>query len=693
MPDYVIRYRLQGCKSTTFDGYPLEMDPAKRNGIEYIACAVASIQLRESPWKNTGYQAEKNDVKRMNAVIYYMNLLLAKALEDATIQANLAEKRRYNADVMGRSSVGADDIPRDVVFPTFLPDLKTLSPAEAAESAITPEIVEKMGAKGKQGLVQLWIRRAHQFAAESLALVRGSPYLETTCCMSPLSAPQNAWSRVEDMPPLARRIWTPHLQGSSLVTHFHPRPQELAVAEADKELFYRIFLKYCFQGTRIGRPHEANIMNRCIWCGFQFPTHPALLDAEKEGKPALQTQEVVTDTTAFTQLLDTIHMEYKVYPAPLPHRTGFAEVMAEFGSMEPAPIDDWSGLIQHTMDALLAIPMNGPTTEETKGDILVALGPLSDAARQHEELFRQRFPAKVMAVADEIVRLPWNSFFQVLQTYFVTLFQRVRSGFLGSSLFLPVELRQTLSTQHVEDLQGMMKTHLTGLERIKTSLEDNPLLGLAKAKLDYYTEQMAEIFPFRDKIRTMTLPGRRYTLEYFQRVLFYGPLSILVDSLHIPENAPVQSAVREIGNPSIDYLLRLIRTGLETYSKERLSYDEEGIKTMIAIQAEKERVHVVKEFDRLSDEERAIEKINKKLGIGKWAVGGTKLIYAYDKDYYDQERLRRLDAGMIDFPGISTGEALPSDGRAYDEMGFPMFSEQDAKREEGYNHAQHGEDD
>jgi hypothetical protein len=467
----------------------------------------------------------------------------------------------------------------------------------------------------------------------------------------------------------------------------------MEVEEAEKELFYRIFLKYCFQGPRIGHPHETNITHRCIWCGFQFPTHPKLMDAEKEGKPALQSQEIVTDTAAFTQLLDTIHTVHEVYPTPLPHRTGFTETMAEFGAMEPPPIDDWSILIQQTIDALIRIPMNGSNAEETKGEILVALGPLSDAARQYEELFRQRYPSKVLEVASEITRLSWNSFFQVLQTYFVTLFQRVRSGFMRSSLFLPVELRQTLSSQHVEDLQGMMKTHLTGLEKIMIPVEDNPLFDLAKAKLDYYLEQMAEIIGFRDKIRTMTLPGRHYTLEYFQRILFYGPLSILVDSLHIPVNAPIRSAVNEINNPSIEYLLRLIRSGLEMYSKERLSYDEEKIKTMIAIQAEKERVHVVKEFDRLTDDERAIEKINKKLGLGKWAVGGTKLIYAYDKDYYDQERLRRLDAGMIDFPGVSTGEALPSDGRAYDEMGFPLFSEEEAERDGGYNHAQHGDDD
>jgi hypothetical protein len=166
-----------------------------------------------------------------------------------------------------------------------------------------------------------------------------------------------------------------------------------------------------------------------------------------------------------------------------------------------------------------------------------------------------------------------------------------------------------------------------------------------------------------------------------------------VDSYHIPENAPIQSAVQEVGNPSIQHLLKLIQTALETYRREQISYDENGIKNMIAIQAEKERVLVLKEFDKLTDEERAIEKLNKKLGLGKWAVGGTKLIYAYDKDYYDLERTRRLDAGMIDFAGVSTGEMLPPDGRPKDDNGYSVFSDQEYEREGGYDHNQHGEDD
>jgi hypothetical protein len=267
------------------------------------------------------------------------------------------------------------------------------------------------------------------------------------------------------------------------------------------------------------------------------------------------------------------------------------------------------------------------------------------------------------------------------------------SGFSNLSLFIPIELKNVFSSQHVNDLEGVLSSSFLSINRLSTSELDDPIYDLAKAKLQFYTEQMTEIFRFRDRIGIMTFPGRRLTLEYIQRIFFYGPLSIMVNSFHIPKNAVIRSAVKEIGNNSIDYLRLIIRTSLENFVKQRLLYDDTKIKDMIAVQAEKERVHVLKEFDKLTDEERAIEKLNKKLGIGKWAVGGTKLIYAYDKDYYDQERLRRLDAGMIDFPGVSTGEMLPPDGRVHDDSGLPMFSDQDYEREGGYNHAQYGDDE
>jgi hypothetical protein len=68
-----------------------------------------------------------------------------------------------------------------------------------------------------------------------------------------------------------------------------------------------------------------------------------------------------------------------------------------------------------------------------------------------------------------------------------------------------------------------------------------------------------------------------------------------------------------------------------------------------------------------------IEKIKIKLGIGEYAVGGTKAIYAYDKDRYDIEREQRAQAGIIDFPGVGPegpehGEGLGQ--RQVDGLGY-----------------------
>jgi hypothetical protein len=106
---------------------------------------------------------------------------------------------------------------------------------------------------------------------------------------------------------------------------------------------------------------------------------------------------------------------------------------------------------------------------------------------------------------------------------------------------------------------------------------------------------------------------------------------------------------------------------------------------LIAIRNEKERVNVIAEFDKMTDEERAVELINKKLGIGKWAVGGSKLIYAYDKDYYDLERQKREAAGIIDFPGLGPDQMPELGGREVDEYGLPIFGDEELERDGGYD--------
>ena len=204
---------------------------------------------------------------------------------------------------------------------------------------------------------------------------------------------------------------------------------------------------------------------------------------------------------------------------------------------------------------------------------------------------------------------------------------------------------------------------------------------------------MSTLLTFKDKIRPIVVPGRDMTLVYIQRAMLYGPLSTLINPLEIPVGTEIKSPVKSIGDPSIRFLLELVALTLNKYKRERISFNDEEIKELIAIRNEKERVNVIAEFNKLTDEERAVELVNKRLGIGKWAVGGTKLIYAYDKDYYDLERQKREAAGIIDFPGLGPDQTDALEGRQVDEFGFPVFNDVDFERDGGYDQNQHGDDD
>ena len=196
---------------------------------------------------------------------------------------------------------------------------------------------------------------------------------------------------------------------------------------------------------------------------------------------------------------------------------------------------------------------------------------------------------------------------------------------------------------------------------------------------------MSQLLNFKNKIRPIVVPGREKSLVYIQRTLCYMVLlASMINPAEIPAGTEIKSPVKSIGDPSMRFLLELLALTLNKYKRERLTFNDQQLKELIAIRNEKERVNVIQEFDKLTDEERAVELMNKRLGIdgiNKWSVGGTKLIYAYDKDYYDLERQKREAAGIIDFPGLGPDQYAPLDGRETDEFGFPVFSDADFEGE------------
>jgi len=693
IPSYVVRYPLMGCKSPGFDGYPLDPNSANRQGIEYIACAISSITRKEPPWNQSGFQAMSDDVKRQAGIVLYMNSILEGGnrapgvISDEVVQYKLAEKRTYLLEVLGTSSLINNGRPKDVIPLTFLPEQIIVTPEQAAKNAIRPDVAANMGNKGKMALVKLWIRRAHELAKETAPLIRGSPLMEITCCLSTIVRPGVFFIENMDMPPIGKRSLQPYQQGQFMLTEFIPRPTGTDVVSADKDLYYRIFLKCCFQGLRMGHSHEPGLTHRCHWCEFEFPTHPAVMDTDTEGKAALLSQDVVTGTEEFTALLDTIHNVNKVEPVEMKEITTVTAIMGALGGVVPAPIAEWSAIVQETTTSFLRLPPDAGLD-----DIITAAGTISEATRTSIELIHARLTSEEnKRIMNYIARLSWVNFFQVMQTYFITPFQRVLSQFDKASLAIPVELKKVLSEKHVkEDLQKIMNDDITLLSLKGIADIGKSDMDLARAKLQHYINQMRVLLSFKNSIRSTVVPGRQLALEYIQRVFFYGPLSTLLHSAEIPEGAVLKSAVRNVNNPSMRFLLEIVAFTLHKYNNEKLSYDDKEIKNMIEIRAEKERVNVLAEFNKLTDEERRMERTNMNLGLGKWSAGGTKLIYSYDKEYYDQERQKRTAAGISDFPGQEDAK-----GRAMDEFGFDENNDEynEMEEDDGYDFNQHGDDD
>ena len=110
------------------------------------------------------------------------------------------------------------------------------------------------------------------------------------------------------------------------------------------------------------------------------------------------------------------------------------------------------------------------------------------------------------------------------------------------------------------------------------------------------------------------------------------------------------------------------------FKDEGFKLTPEQIRELIAKRNEQEKANILKKMTDMPRAAKDIAKIQMKLGLGDWAVGGTKAIYAYDADRYDIEREQRAEAGIIDFPGFGPEGPGQAPQQGQDALGY--FQEQ-----------------
>jgi hypothetical protein len=438
---------------------------------------------------------------------------------------------------------------------------------------------------------------------------------------------------------------------------------EIAVAPQN-EYNYRLFLSVCFRGPRIGLPHELGLTNKCRWCAFQFPGFPKDIRADTEGKEALEEQSVDTAKPEFQKLLDAIHTAYQVEPVEKPVLSSEEQILNRVSELEPPPVENWANLVNTAFTAIKRLGKNIPIE-----DLVVALGELSEtAAVLKSRVFARLTSPVVQGFMETITHTKvWSNFLSIFESYFIVNSNKiVENNQLGIQPFMSVPSTFLLSKDHKD---AIIKNILSPEIKIVTVLQaalkpkderrkDN--LGIfVRGKLAYFVEQLTEILNL--DLRPGIIPGGSKTLEYIQEILFYGPLEYLLNPNVFPTGGETAAVVPDesvYGNGG-KLLMQFIQQLLVKFNTERITYSDEQIRNLIEIRNEKERQNIIKEFDDLDEEMRGIELMKKFLGMGRWAFGASRAVYAYDPEQWDKERKEREAAGITDFPGVGPdGETI-----------------------------------
>lgn len=679
-PDYIIRYTNDECRAGFF-GYPLEGE-ANKTGIECTASTLSFFMRDEMPWNQTGFQKEANFQKRKALWMRLLESRIEEILKDPMIQVALKEKRKYLSDLYGgMGGELADQIPK-----SFRPVPLLLTAEDAAETAITAEAADPAYA------TQAWIRQAHAIARQSAILDPNIPYAETTCCFHTLTNPSEFWSEQAMVPLSPKTIKTTLSQTAFSMPAKTAKITELEGEIGDNSL-YSLFTRVCYDGPRKGLPHELGLTLRCRWCNLQFPEHPSMpapsmpfsterstekrlmeeyvddLRAKQETlRTALTSQGAIINTETFQDVLDSSHLKYQV---DIPERQSLPRADSTFTKLlaiSNTPFEGWGALFEACAAAVVQL---GPTPTELQ--IAKACEPLIERVGRMEEIIQRRIGAKHFTQMMKLTRLSPQDLGETLTTYFIVPLTRWLTGVNGTGF--PILKSYDLEDKILEGIKKSLEPHFRPLAG---GVE---LVGLMRAKVQKLVQQYSTVKnEVCNSLRIILTPGGRQMVNYIQRAFLMGPLFSYLDPQDIPDG--VSDRVEGAGARIRDLYLAIAQL-VDRIRDEGLNYSDEQIRILLEERREKEKMLFIKKQDKMTKEEAQIERMNKRLGLGDYAVT-LKQVRNMDEQQQEREREQRALAGIVDYVD-------PTQGRDYDMLGFNFDAEYEA--EGGYDNAQWGDDD
>jgi hypothetical protein len=619
IPNYVPRYSTYGC-SIDLRGYPLGTESDKRI-ITFMACIVNTIivskisDVSEDPWYLARFQDERSDMKRKETLIKYIESLLKEILVYADVQTLITKKKEYIYSLYGKTdqSEGFDESVPNSFTPVLYKEVNEIIIGDAANP------YEKTRA---------YILETHKHAQETLKK-EISPYIERTCCYNNLEKPLDFWSSKNLVNLGPKDISRGPINSHSAFT-FELRKEEIFNFNVSKDDYYKLFLKVCYNGENIGLPHKYGYNKICSYCGFKVPD-----DSVTQGEQALREQNVEINDATFQKLLNAVHIVNSVIPEKKTSVTTGNELFQILYSITPSPFEDWKPILNETLIELIKL-----TKDANDAEFAVAYGKISSHAVQVLNELKDFIGENDKTIIEQMLNQPIRQIIESVQTSILVPLIRIIKGYNFDNL--DIHKDYNLDGLIISDIKKFISLHTDYIKGIKT------INDFAKSKINYAIEQLSSLLKtFQKYIRIPLIIGGHIGLQY---IIQAGIVSILKDMV----DTNVISPTNFLNNTSIDatsnapkIILKLL---IQKYKNERFRLTDEEIRIEIAKRNEKEKMEIISKFDRMTKEEKAVEKIKKKLGLGDWAVGGTKAIYLYNPEQYEKDRIQREQMGFVDFP-------------------------------------------
>lgn len=662
IPDYVVRYTLPGCIAG-FGGFPLQSGAdADRTGINYISCALGSIVKDEDPWNRTGFLKIRSDAERQKQIARFMEGIIQKILQtEPTVLQKIAAKQEYRRETLGAEA--ADGRPRDKIPGDFRPLQEVVSGTEDSEPVV-PEAINTKNSAGLRKLAAAWIRDSHRHALRTAQLIRGNPFAETACCFNNITTPGAYWAEQKNQVPLqrVRPPLSPLYRSSMLFVHFKPKAMHELIAEAPLNLAFRIFLKICYTGPRKGFAHELGYNGACDNCGLKlssaylFPDY-SVQTKSKASEPIIDTGALISDLQAqgvdvtpefFQDLLDTTHKNYMVPHTKYVRVTPATELLQRLGNLVPAPMNMWRENLGELINRLTSL-----TNDASETEVALAYGAFSDIVGESEEFVRRRLGQAGAGTLNKWLSKDSFTLKEIIISYLIVPLQRVINSY--NTEMLRVSPLYHLGGEHMGHLHTMLDAHVAVNKKYQSSLKE----GIAVAKIEYFLTQIQGFLSFASELQPGRTPGGLIGVKYLKYALFLGPFAELLDLNRAPPGSGGDVATTSLVDKSGTVLTAFINGCMAQFEGESLSYSPDEIRLRIAKSAEKEKMNFIGDLDKMDDDGKQVELVNKALGIGKWSIGGSKLIFAYDADQWEKERDERIRRGEND---LDAGQAMAPPG-------------------------------